>query len=166
MNKNGSNKVSFPIGLIANNSCLIAALNLYFLNFVNKERFTTTNGSIFYQEDSPSIKFYDYLIRIDSYLTIEPICFIATMIYAERQNMIHICENSVHRYFITAINTSIKSLSDIFYTNNYMAKVGGITVKELTKMEILLCNHLEWKLQVFNDELNQMWEKIVKLLKK
>jgi len=55
---------------------------------------------------------------------------------------------------------AIKFMEDKYYKNDYYAKVGGITVKELNKLEIEFLLMINFKLFVELEVFNQFREKI------
>eukprot|EP00826_Nyctotherus_ovalis_P049949 TRINITY_DN6073_c0_g3_i8.p1 TRINITY_DN6073_c0_g3~~TRINITY_DN6073_c0_g3_i8.p1 ORF type:complete len:115 (-),score=11.15 TRINITY_DN6073_c0_g3_i8:205-549(-) len=91
-------------------------------------------------------------------------CIVVALIYIERlerkTGRIWLNALSTHRYFkaacirlvITALVLAIKLLEDKYYDNNYYAKVGGVSCRELNGMELRLVEELEYELQVTQEE--------------
>ena len=108
---------------------------------------------IFSTQD-PSISIYDYLDRIQKYLNINNSTIILSLIYIDRickEKGIKLRKNNIHRILFTSIVISIKYNEDKFCKNSFYAKVGGISAKELTKMENAFLKLIEFKLFVSDD---------------
>ena len=50
--------------------------------------------------------------------------------------------------FLTSILIAIKYLDDIYYKNEYYAKVGGVSKDELNLLEIVFLDMIEFELYV------------------
>lgn len=55
---------------------------------------------------------------------------------------------TVHRFLIASIAVSSKALCDVFCTNSFYAKVGGVRVMELNVLEKELLAAIDWRLTV------------------
>ena len=100
---------------------------------------SSKNKTIFSCEEIPKISLYDYLYRIQKYLKVEDNTLILALIYIDRickndKYMINAC--NIHKILFVAIILAIKYNEDIFFTNHFYAKVGGITSKELKYLEL------------------------------
>ena len=97
------------------------------------------NKNIFNCDEIPNISLYNYLFRIQKYLSVEDNTLILALIYIDR-----ICKDgkyminnyNIHKILFVAIISAIKFNEDIYYTNNYFAQIGGVSSGELEKMEI------------------------------
>ena len=121
----------------------------------NKNGKNTENKyiEIFYTQE-PSISIYDYLDRIQKYLNVNNSTLILSLIYIDRmckEKGIKLRKNNIHRILFTSIVISIKYNEDKFCKNSFYAKVGGISVKELTKLENAFLKLIEFKLFVADD---------------
>jgi hypothetical protein len=121
----------------------------------NKNGKNTENKyiEIFYTQE-PSISIYDYLDRIQKYLNVNNSTIILSLIYIDRickEKGIKLRKNNIHRILFTSIVLSIKYNEDKFCKNSFYAKVGGISVKELTKLENAFLKLIEFKLFVSDD---------------
>ncbi|KAI8926725.1 cyclin-domain-containing protein [Entophlyctis helioformis] len=76
---------------------------------------------------------------------------------------LHIVINSynVHRLLIAGSMIAVKFLSDVFYTNSHMAKVGGLPVQELNRLEIEFLLFNDFNLNVTTDELQASGDKLL-----
>ena len=119
----------------------------------NAKNTENKNIEIFYTQE-PSITIYDYLDRIQKYLNVNNSTLILSLIYIDRickEKGIKLRKNNIHRILFTSIVISIKYNEDTFFKNSFYAKVGGISVKELTKLENAFLKLIEFKLFVSDD---------------
>ncbi|KEG03649.1 hypothetical protein YYE_01673 [Plasmodium vinckei vinckei] len=112
----------------------------------------------FHASQVPDISIKKYVERIGKYIGCSNECFVLLMIYLDRIIKIHkditlslLC---IHRLIITAVMISAKFFDDLYYSNAFYAKVGGITTKELNKLEAHFLNLLDYKLYVSSHEYN------------
>jgi hypothetical protein len=119
----------------------------------------------------PRITMYDYIIRIIKYinryyddnsnsLSIGCIGFIHLLggfVLLERLTL-HtdtiLNEWTVHRALITSVLIAHKILEDDRASNQFFARVGGITLQEMNTLEIVVCETLDFDLHVGN----RLWE--------
>ncbi|TPP51830.1 Cyclin family protein [Leishmania donovani] len=59
---------------------------------------------------------------------------------------------NAHRLLITSIVLGIKLRDDVYYSNVYYGRIGGISGREMNKLELLFLEKLEWETQVHVDE--------------
>ena len=94
--------------------------------------------SQFNSKKPPQITINKYLMRILKYCMSEPSTMILCLIYIDK-----ICENSnmqltylnIHRLILACMILAIKFNEDDYYSNEYYAKVGGISMKEMNQLE-------------------------------
>ena len=93
--------------------------------------------SPFYSSVIPSISLLDYLRRIVLYSNIEPSTLIISLIYLDRisNSKITLSKHNIHRLLFTSILLAIKYNEDAYYKSDYYAKIAGVSLKELNKME-------------------------------
>ena len=104
----------------------------------------------------PNITIYDYINRIITYTEIEENTLICSLIYIDKlEQKKQVTKFNVHRIFFSAILSSIKYNEDEYFNNEYYAKVAGVTINELNKMEydflVLLDFNLYIEPNTFND---------------
>lgn len=131
-----------------------ASLDL--LTEAEEEQQTTTSTLIqdFLSKKPPQISINKYLKRFMKYSKPEPSTLIISLIYIDK-----ICENSnlqltmfnIHRLVFACLIVAIKYNEDDYYSNEYYAKVGGITLKELNLLEYNILILLDFN--VFIDDL-------------
>ena len=109
----------------------------------------------------PAITINKYLMRIVKYSRPAYASIVTTLIYIDK-----LCEMSnqilthmnIHRLLLSCFVISIKFNEDDYYSNEYYAKVGGISLDELNKLEEAILSLLEFKLFI-DDELYDNYEK-------
>ena len=72
-------------------------------------------------------------------------------------NLIFLCT----RFLIAAVTASCKCVSDVYSTNAFFAKVGGISTHELNAIELEFCKLLGWRLQCSASLLQQYYINLV-----
>ena len=113
---------------------------------------------VFSANSIPCISLEDYLIRIQAYSDIEKNTFILALVVID-----HICKKSnlvltyynIHRVLFGSILISIKYNEDTYYDNKFYAEIGGVTLKELKKMEYSILELSEFNVFVNNLEFEQ-----------
>lgn len=113
--------------------------------------------TVFHGLRAPTISVSQYLERIHKYAKCSPACFTLAYIYisrlCQRQPDILITSLSCHRLVITSILVAAKWLDDAFFTNAYYGQVGGVTTKELNRMELEFLLRINFDLNVTVDTL-------------
>ncbi len=99
--------------------------------------------------------------RIKKYSKAEDSTLILTLIYIDRLcdvAQIHLSDYNIHRYFmfkyriiLSNILLAIKYNEDDYYSNDYYAKVGGISLQEINTLEYELVKLLDHNLWVEED---------------
>ncbi len=64
---------------------------------------------------------------------------------------------TVHRFLIAALTVASKSLSDLYCTNAFLARVGGISTRELNLLEVELCLRMDWQVVVSQERLEEYY---------
>jgi hypothetical protein len=110
----------------------------------------------FHSAAPPKVGMRPYLARISAFFGCSKECYVLGLIYIDRLLKRHprIAFDNLtgHRLLITAMLLATKNHDDIFRTNAYYAKVGGVTVKELNALEKCFLLALDWKLHVPSEE--------------
>ena len=101
----------------------------------DKKRYAATE---FHSSKVPLISIYEYLSRIRDYSTDEAI--ITSLIYLDRLNKksdsLVLNSLTVHRLLLTSNLLALKVNEDKFFSNNFFAKVGGVSTREMNTLEI------------------------------
>jgi|Transcript_67931 hypothetical protein len=107
----------------------------------------------------PQLSICDYLSRISTYFQCSHECFVLGLVYIDRIVKLHpeftICHLNIHRLLVTSIMLSAKFFDDVYYSNSYYAKVGGVRTQELNALEAQFLVLIQWKLHVLPQEYDQ-----------
>ncbi|CAH8337584.1 unnamed protein product [Eruca vesicaria subsp. sativa] len=107
--------------------------------------------TVFDGRSPPEITIADYLIRIFNYSHCSPSCFVIAYIYIHQflhLTRSHLTPLNVHRLLVTTVMLAAKVFDDRYYNNAYYARVGGVSTRELNRLEMKLLFALDFKLQV------------------
>ncbi|TPX70554.1 hypothetical protein SpCBS45565_g01693 [Spizellomyces sp. 'palustris'] len=134
----------------------------------HNDRIPLTSASItrFHSRAPPGIKLEDYLRRILKFAGLEPSVLLLLLVYIDRVCEVHrtftISSLTVHRFVIAAVAVGSKATSDIYCTNTYYAKVGGISLQELNLMELEFCGLIGWRLSCSVDILQRYYVNLIR----
>ncbi|RWR89712.1 cyclin-U4-1-like protein [Cinnamomum micranthum f. kanehirae] len=121
------------------------------LNDENRQ-FDQQKITVFHGLTRPTISIHSYLARIFKYANCSSSCFIVAYVYldrfAQRQPSLPINSFNVHRLLITSVLVAAKFMDDMFYSNAYYAKVGGISTTEMNFLELDFLFGLSFHLNV------------------
>ena len=98
----------------------------------------------FYGGRKPSISIKDFIFRIHKYADCSDSCFIIALMYLDRlilkaeEANIKVFANSysIHRLFLVSMVLAIKNVEDKCFNNDHFARMGGIPLKELNRLEL------------------------------
>ena len=128
----------------------------------------------------PNISLRDYLTRLGRCFQCSQECFIFALIYIDRltENCSHFIVNSlnIHRFFnfenleitqkkknrliLLSIAIAAKFYDEKYFTNEYYAKVGGISLKEFNLLEVEFLHMIDYRLFVDEKLFVQYREKL------
>ncbi|PLB47031.1 hypothetical protein P170DRAFT_438744 [Aspergillus steynii IBT 23096] len=78
--------------------------------------------------------------------------YLATSMYITRmasvEKVILVTPKNVHRLVLAGIGVAMKTLEDLSYPHSRVAKVGGVSERELSKLEISFCFLADFDLRV------------------
>jgi len=78
----------------------------------------------------PPISILDYCLRLHRYMKCSPSTFVSALVYIDRAILrcpsVSITQLTIHRLLFAALVCSCKFWDDVFFTNAYYAKVGGL----------------------------------------
>lgn len=121
----------------------------------------------FVRSSIPSVTFSSYMERLFRYCQPEPIHILAIVAYSERlriHHRIYLPPSGWHRFVVVAWIVSSKALiGDQYWTNQYWARVSGMSVTEICLLETELIAILDWRLQISLNELAASWHLIQSL---
>ena len=118
----------------------------------------------FFCKKHAQISINKYLKRFMKYSKPEPSTIIITLIYIDK-----ICESSnlqltilnIHRLLLACMVVALKYNEDDYYSNEYYAKVGGISLKELNQLEYNILILLDFNVFI-DDALYENYENQIK----
>ncbi|XP_052193774.1 cyclin-U2-2-like [Diospyros lotus] len=115
-------------------------------------RWPLSRAGIFESSETPDLTIQCYLERIFRYTGAAAPVFVVAYVYIDRFCQNHpkfrIAARNVHRLLITTVMLASKYVEDMNYRNSYFASVGGITTKEMNKLEVEFLFMMEFKLHV------------------
>tara|TARA_R110002050_G_scaffold296807_1_gene457206 strand:- start:1520 stop:2119 length:600 start_codon:yes stop_codon:yes gene_type:complete len=107
--------------------------------------------SRFHSVYKPDLSIDVYIDRIVRYTSISVEVFACAFLYilrfSQRTGMI-ISSLNLHRLIITSVTISMKYHEDRVYSNQYMAKVGGVSLAELNNLEAAFLERMDYSLGV------------------
>ncbi|KAI8816817.1 cyclin-domain-containing protein [Fimicolochytrium jonesii] len=163
-------KVAVPRELQNCDSAFVSQLVMEMISrlILHNDRIPLTSATItrFHSRAPPAIKPEDYLRRVVKYASVEPSVIITILVYIDRICDIHqhftISSLTVHRFIIAAVTVGSKALSDIYCTNTYYARVGGLPLTELNLIEMDFCKMIGWRLSCSMEVLQQYYVNLVR----
>ncbi|KAK4097180.1 cyclin-domain-containing protein [Parathielavia hyrcaniae] len=116
----------------------------------------------FYCRVPPPISVTDYLLRIHRYCPMSTAVYLAASLYIHRlavlERAIVVTRRNVHRLLLAGLRVAMKALEDLSYPHARFARVGGISEKELARLEISFCFLTGFELAVDVPRLSQHWD--------
>lgn len=107
-----------------------------------------------------SIGILDFCQRVRKYSNCSASCFVLAVMYIDRlihKKRTNIVINSltIHRLIIVSVVCSIKMWDDKFYPNSFYAKVGGLAISELNRLEAFFLFALNFDMHVLPADFDQ-----------
>ncbi|KAL2536565.1 Cyclin-U2-1 [Forsythia ovata] len=107
---------------------------------------------VFDCDEVPDMTIQSYLERIFRYTKAGPSVYVVAYVYIDRFCQFYpefrLGTRNVHRLLITTIIVASKYVEDMNYRNSYLARVGGLTTKEMNKLEVEFLFLMKFKLHV------------------
>jgi len=108
--------------------------------------------SRFHSSLVPSISIHNYLKRLRKYFLCTDECFVHALVYIDRigknNDSMTVCDLTVHRLLMIAAMIAAKFHDDKFYANIYYGKAGGMALKEVNLLEVVMLKELDWQVLV------------------
>lgn len=118
----------------------------------------------FHSKAEPAIGVEQYVKRIFDFFKCSDSCHVLALVYIDRlvkhRPEIAISSLSIHRMLAAATVVGAKYHDDEFYSNAYYAKVCGLSLKELNRLEYSFANLLRWQLFVSGQEFDAYFSQI------
>ncbi|KAF8823029.1 putative Cyclin-U4-2 [Cardiosporidium cionae] len=107
---------------------------------------------VFDSRTKPSVGVREYFIRLVTYFNCSMTCHLLALIYLERlcrrfPDMI-VDTSNIHRLLLASTLCAAKFYDDSFLSNTAYAQIGGVSTKELNKLEAWLLSYLDFRLFV------------------
>ncbi|KAJ5660250.1 hypothetical protein N7507_006701 [Penicillium longicatenatum] len=106
----------------------------------------------FLSKKVPPISIRDYLVRLHQYCPMSTAVFLATSVYITKMTLVEkvlrVTPKNMHRLVLAGLLVATKALEDLSFPHSRVAKVGGVTEQELSKLEISFCFLANFELRV------------------
>ncbi|KAL2150560.1 hypothetical protein VTH82DRAFT_7123 [Thermothelomyces myriococcoides] len=116
----------------------------------------------FYCRVPPPISITDYLLRVHRFCPMSTGVYLATSLYIHRlavlERAIVVTKRNAHRLLLAGLRVAMKALEDLSYPHKRFARVGGVSERELARLEISFCFLTGFELAVNVHLLSQHWE--------
>lgn len=117
-----------------------------------QEKLKSQKNFIFNSKVKPCLPLREYLFRLQQLTQASDNIFISSLIYVDRfieKNDLVLTEKNVYRILFLSVIISIKYNEDIKINSfKYLAKIGGISLKELKKLEYYYLKLIDYELFV------------------
>ena len=115
-------------------------------------------------KQAPTISIEEYIDRLiryvnnwagekdsDDFASTGVSCALMAVEYVDRLN-VPFSIRSVHRLYLCAVLIACKFLDDFKISNRFWAKVGGVEMMDLNRMELEFCKLLDWKFKISRED--------------
>jgi len=120
----------------------------------------------FHGKRVPMISLPAYICRLRQYFHCSLECFVLAFIYIDRlvqkKSEVTVCAVTAHRLTLSALVLAAKFQDDVFYTNTFYARVGGLNVSEVNYLELQMLKWSDWKVNVTMQEFEEYRKVLVK----
>ncbi|KAG5985012.1 hypothetical protein E4U55_002119 [Claviceps digitariae] len=118
----------------------------------------------FYSKKEPPISINQYLTRLHQFCPMSTAVYLATSLYIHRlaveERAIPVTRRNAHRLVLAGLRVAMKALEDLSYPHAKIAKVGGVSEVELSRLEISFCFLAGFELVVGEELLRSHWEEL------
>jgi len=119
----------------------------------------------FHASRIPALSVHDYLTRLAAFYGCSDQCLVLTLVYVDRIVKKHpefvVSPWSIHRLLMTGMMVATKFWDDTFYSNKHYAKVGGVRLQEINRLEMHFLLLIGWRLQVLPQEYNMYQSQVI-----
>lgn len=106
----------------------------------------------FLSKKVPPIPLKEYLLRLHKYCPMSTAVYLAASVYISKmtldENVLRVLPKNMHRLVLAGVWVAAKALEDLSYPHSRVAKVGGVSEQELSKLEISFCFLVDFELRV------------------
>ena len=120
-----------------------------------KEKVNSQKDMSFTSYKKPSLSIKDYLFRIQNYTEAEDNTIIIALMYIDRLSDISsvlLTPYNVHRILFVSVLLAIKYNEDICFNFDFYAKIAGMPISDLKKMERDFVYLIKFKFYIDKDE--------------
>ncbi|RAL15037.1 putative cyclin-dependent protein kinase complex component, partial [Aspergillus homomorphus CBS 101889] len=100
----------------------------------------------------PPITLSEYLLRLHQYCPMSTGVYLAASMYITKmvttERVIQVNGRNMHRLVLAGLRVAMKTLEDLSYPHSRVARVGGVTERELSKLEVSFCFLADFDLRV------------------
>ena len=100
----------------------------------------------------PPITLKNYLLRLHRFCPMSTADYLATSVYVSRivveGGFLRVTPKNVHRLVLAGLRVAVKVLEDLGYPQSRFARVGGVSERELSRLEIGFCFLVDFELLV------------------
>lgn len=119
----------------------------------------------FHASRIPALSVHDYLTRLAAFYGCSDQCLVLTLVYVDRIVKKHpefvVSPWSIHRLLMTGMMVAAKFWDDTYYNNTHYAKVGGVRLQEMNRLEMHFLKLIGWRLQVLPQEYNMYHSQVI-----
>ena len=130
----------------------------------NKQKKNSNIINFFLTKKIPSISIYDFLERLVKYSKIEKSTLILILIYIDKfcdMNNENLTFYNIHKLILSSLVIAAKYNEDKYLSNEFYAKIGGITKKEIDILEYQFLTLINFSLYI-NDEIYHKYDDFIK----
>ncbi|KAJ5143119.1 uncharacterized protein N7515_001906 [Penicillium bovifimosum] len=106
----------------------------------------------FLSKKVPPVSLMEYLLRLHRFCPMSTAVYLAASVYISKmtlvENILRVLPKNMHRLVLAGIWVASKALEDLCYPHSRVAKVGGVSTQELSKLEISFCFLADFELRV------------------
>ncbi|OJJ01028.1 hypothetical protein ASPVEDRAFT_82574 [Aspergillus versicolor CBS 583.65] len=106
----------------------------------------------FMSKREPPITLRGYLSRLHRYCPLSTGVYLAASLFITRianvDRALAVNRKNIHRLVLAGLRVAMKTLEDISYSHGRVAKVGGVSEWELTRLELSFCFLADFELRV------------------
>ena len=130
----------------------------------NKQKKNSNIINFFLTKKIPSISIYDFLERLVKYSKIEKSTLVLIFIYIDQlcdMNNVDLTFYNIHKLILSSLVIAAKYNEDKYLSNQFFAKIGGITKKEIDILEYQFLTLINFSLYI-NDEIYHKYDDFIK----
>ncbi|KAF7719471.1 Uncharacterized protein PECH_005245 [Penicillium ucsense] len=106
----------------------------------------------FLSKKVPPIALRDYLLRLQKYCPMSTAVLLAASVYITRMvvvdKVVRPSPKNMHRLVLAGLLVATKALEDLSFPHSRVARVGGVSEQELSRLEVTFCFLADFELRV------------------